>query len=254
MENYGAIFYGDIHLRNTNIVMSNGLICQNNTITMANCLIFDNNGSEDGALFVNVDCTAYNTIFARNSYYGPQRDPLACLFYGSEVDLVGCYIGFSWPDAITNSTGSARFCTFYDTKKFADKKTDYQPRDIFGGSPNLDIQHSIIWAPGYTMDYFGPVNLENSIAVPGYTGPGVVNTDPLLNDQDQEPIGEDEVWWTGDETFIPTADSPGIDQATISDLPLDELDVDGDGNTTEPLPWDLYRNHQIGRASCRERV
>ncbi len=67
------------------------------------------------------------------------------------------------------------------------------------------------------------------------TGPGVIGDDPLFSD----PAGPDGVAGTGDDDFSLTAFSPAIDAGSSQWVPADSLDMDGDGNTDEPMPFDL---------------
>ena len=53
----------------------------------------------------------------------------------------------------------------------------------------------------------------------------------------------DDFWVDGDYDLL--ADSPCIDEGNNSSLPTDVYDLDGDGNTTEQLPWDLDGNPRI---------
>ena len=48
-----------------------------------------------------------------------------------------------------------------------------------------------------------------------------------------------------DDDGTPLAGSPAIDAGSDANLPADEMDVDGDGDTTEPLPVDLLGNRRI---------
>ncbi len=81
-------------------------------------------------------------------------------------------------------------------------------------------------------------------------GPGgdgnLVDIDPLFV-QAPDP-GPDELWGTLDDDLGDLhlqAGSPCIDAADGSSLPADEHDLDGDGDTTEPIPWDLERSPRI---------
>lgn len=80
----------------------------------------------------------------------------------------------------------------------------------------------------------------------GTTGLDASNflADPLFITADMK--GPDGIAGTGDEIFRLRAGSPCIDRAAPGDLPADVTDVDGDGNTTEPVPTDLF-------ASIRQR-
>ena len=54
--------------------------------------------------------------------------------------------------------------------------------------------------------------------------------------------GLDGIWGTADDTFADLhllPGSPCIDAGNNADVPADTADLDGDGNTTEPVPFDL---------------
>ncbi|MFW6155062.1 MAG: right-handed parallel beta-helix repeat-containing protein [Planctomycetota bacterium] len=60
--------------------------------------------------------------------------------------------------------------------------------------------------------------------------------------------GADGVWGTADDDYgdlrlLPT--SPAVNAGDNALLPADELDLDGDGDTTEPLPFDLAGNRRV---------
>ncbi len=69
---------------------------------------------------------------------------------------------------------------------------------------------------------------------------GNVSTDPLFV---REPdAGPDGLWATDDDDYGNlhlSLDSPVIDAGDNAEVPADELDFDGDGDTTEPMPFDL---------------
>jgi len=69
----------------------------------------------------------------------------------------------------------------------------------------------------------------------GIDGGGNIDGDPLFVD----PNGADDLFGTGDDDLRLADGSPAIDAADNSAVPADTCDLDGDGNTTEPLPYDL---------------
>ena len=71
-----------------------------------------------------------------------------------------------------------------------------------------------------------PVRVEYSLIQGGWSGEGNIDADPQFVDPDGR-----------DYTLMPA--SPAIDAASTPRLPRDLLDLDGDGDLTEPLPVDL---------------
>lgn len=67
-------------------------------------------------------------------------------------------------------------------------------------------------------------------------GPGNLDVDPLFLDPDG-PDDDPDTWYDND--YRLGAGSPCIDAADNDAVPDDEYDLDGDGDTSEPLPIDL---------------
>jgi hypothetical protein len=80
-------------------------------------------------------------------------------------------------------------------------------------------------------------------------GPGNIDADPCFVEPGYwDPNGtptdaNDDFWVDGDYHLLP--DSPCIDEGNNNSLPTDVYDLDGDGNTSEPIPWDLDGNPRI---------
>jgi hypothetical protein len=78
----------------------------------------------------------------------------------------------------------------------------------------------------------------------GHTGTGNIDTDPLFADIS----GPDPNLW--DLRLQPT--SPCIDAGDDSSLPADTADLDNDGNTAEPIPYDLDDRDRIVDGDCND--
>jgi hypothetical protein len=92
-----------------------------------------------------------------------------------------------------------------------------------------------------------PVTVAYSLVQGGvYTGTGNISVDPEFV---RDPDPGDGDWSTladndyGDLSLLPS--SPAIDKGDNSALPADVTDLDGDGNTSEPIPIDLARKPRI---------
>jgi hypothetical protein len=72
-------------------------------------------------------------------------------------------------------------------------------------------------------------------------GQGNIAADPLF----VNPLGPDGVAGTEDDDLRLSADSPCIDAADTTALPADQFDLDGDGDTAEPLPLDAFSNCRV---------
>ncbi|UCG32576.1 MAG: right-handed parallel beta-helix repeat-containing protein [Phycisphaerales bacterium] len=66
-------------------------------------------------------------------------------------------------------------------------------------------------------------------------GSGNINKDPVFADA----LGPDKTAGTVDDNLQLRVASPCMDAGDTAALPADLADLDGDGDTTEPLPWDL---------------
>jgi hypothetical protein len=103
------------------------------------------------------------------------------------------------------------------------------------GSPTLTnslVQGCIIdtiWQPFCGKD--GADNL----------GGNNLDTDPLFVDAD----GFDDIFGTADDNLRLLKNSPAIDAGNDSFLPTDTLDMNGDGITAEPIPYDLDMRPRI---------
>ncbi len=105
-------------------------------------------------------------------------------------------------------------------------------------SPSLSILNSIIWdGPDWLL-----INGAATVAAQycdiqgGYAGIGNIDFDPLFVDPDG-PDGDPNTWEDNDLRLA--GGSPCIDAADNTAVPPDTLDLDDDGDTTEPMPLDL---------------
>lgn len=108
-------------------------------------------------------------------------------------------------------------------------------RNTQSSSPILT--NTILWgntpAPEpISNDLSSTIAVTNSIVQGGYTGEGNLDLDPLFMDAG-----------VGDLRLQST--SPAIDAGDNSALPADTHDLDGDGDTGEPIPFDLAGNPRI---------
>ena len=91
-------------------------------------------------------------------------------------------------------------------------------------------QWGAVGGPGTTTISFS--NVEG-----GWTGPGTnnISADPLFVDAD----GPDNTPGTIDDNLRLLPGSPCIDAGDNTAVPPDEFDLDNDGDTAEPIPFDL---------------
>ncbi|WP_170915459.1 cadherin domain-containing protein [Microcystis aeruginosa FBCC-A68] len=99
-----------------------------------------------------------------------------------------------------------------------------------------NLRNNIIWGNGGTAIFndtsFSTITITNSIVQGGFTGTGNLNVDPLFVDA----INDD---------LRLQSTSPAINAGNNASLPADSRDLDGDGNTTEAIPFDIARNPRV---------
>ncbi len=122
---------------------------------------------------------------------------------------------------------------------------------------STSLANSILWS-NTAVEGDAIVNVDGSVRVShsiieggvpsGITDEGGMSSeDPLF----RNPAGPDGIAGTIDDVLEVEGDSPAIDTGDNSALPIDALDADGDGDSTEPLPIDLLFRQRIyngGRA------
>jgi hypothetical protein len=107
------------------------------------------------------------------------------------------------------------------------------------------VHNSIVWGNGNGSEAAQLVlNTTNAVSfdsciVQGwdFTNPaaGAIPTDPVFRD----PDGLDDVAGTADDNYQLRGDSPAIDHANSTFWEPDTADIDSDGVTSEPVPFDL---------------
>ncbi|MDB4216647.1 T9SS type A sorting domain-containing protein [bacterium] len=87
----------------------------------------------------------------------------------------------------------------------------------------------------------GGSNFSEHYAETGFTA---LTADPFSDSAN--PIGADGIWFTTDDGLQPSsATSPITDEGDATKLPLDTLDLDGDGDTTKAIPVDITGRTRI---------
>jgi len=103
---------------------------------------------------------------------------------------------------------------------------------------SLVIRNSIVWGNGSDpiYDYASSVvDVQYSIVEGIAAGLGNSNLDPLF----VNAVGADGISGTADDDLHVQINSPAIDAGNNSDIPADLSDINGNGNTSEPIPIDL---------------
>ena len=122
---------------------------------------------------------------------------------------------------------------------------------IRNNNSTLTIHNSVFYGNGEDISNntnasaTGGSNFSENYAETGFTALGA---DPFY--RSSKPIGRDGVWFTDDDGLQPSsATSPITDAGDATKLPSDTKDLDGDGDTTESIPFDIIGRSRALNAS-----
>ena len=201
---------------------SSGAI-RNSTSTLAvhGCAFIGNWAGEDGGAFDNLASTVAvaNSVFIGN---GAENTGGVGRNENSMLEAVNCAFLFNSTFYFPRTGGSVFFNTSDSTLNISNSIIWMQPPDIMAGPGVVTINYS-------NVEGGWPGAGENNISVDPMF---VVVSDP----------GQDGIWGNADDNagnlrLLPG--SPCIDAGDNTAVPLDEFDLDNDGDTTEPIPFDL---------------
>jgi len=151
---------------------------------------------------------------------------------GGDPTLVNCLlIGNSAlrGGGIDGGTPTVTNCTFSRNSAQIGGAMNFE-----SGSESLLLTNSVLWGDTPQEISIGDASatVTYSDIQGGWAGEGNIDADPLFVDPD-----------SGDYRLQPC--SPCIDAADNYSVPPDTLDLDGDGDTTEPIPFDLDGNSRF---------
>ena len=143
-----------------------------------------------------------------------------CTFSANSAETAGGVYGYSSDTRVSITTVDN--CIFWNNSDDGGAGESAQ----IGGGPDADLT-------------------VNHTCVMGWTGAlggtGNIGDDPLFVDAD----GPDDIIGTLDDNLRLPAESPCFNAGDNTALPADIFDLDGDGNTDEPIPFDLDRDHRV---------
>ncbi len=230
----------------------------NGSPTVTNCTLTRNSAGSIGGGMYNfassptlTNCTFSGNaadLFDGGGMKNSLSDPtlINCTFSGNRANTSGgaiCNSDSSSP-AMTNCTLSGNSADsdgggIYNSALGTNSPTlgncilwgNVDDADGGSGGPFTDESaqiHTVSGAP--TVDYSVVQGLTG-----GLGGTGNIGSDPLFIDAD----GADDIAGTPDDDLRLGEGSPAIDAADTTALPADVADLDGDGNTSERVPYDL---------------
>ena len=201
-----------------------GAVFAGGGLSAVNCVFTDNDGGQGpGAVGTNGLSTTYvNCLFAGNTgefLGGGVADGSSnllmanCVFSRNSAGMGGGMEGSSY------SSGVVTNCTF----------SFNQGGGVGDSAP---LFNCILW--GNVPEQIGDQSLAvtHSDVQGGWPGTGNIDADPLF----VQPGTDDVRLAFG---------SPCVNAGNNADLPPDTLDLDGDGNTTEPIPFDIGGNPRV---------
>ncbi len=201
--------------------------------TLIGCMFIGNRGMSGGGI------------------YNKASSPLLldCAFMGNQANVGGGM------DGDTNSTPTLINCVFSGNASWLNSGGGIHGRNpvfynctfIGNAAPSAGavagyqpiLYNCILWgniSEDGTQAVPGHAILWNSCIQDGWTGSGGrnISEDPLF----VNPAGADGILGTEDDDLRLQPNSPCIDAGTNEEVPADTEDLDGDGNTTEPIPMD----------------
>jgi hypothetical protein len=191
-----------------------GIRCSRSDATFTNCIIAGNTaGTSGGGISCHLsDSTFTNCVVAANTA-GSSGGGVWC--YHCDSPFTNCLMTGN-----TANEGGGVYCSYGGSPVFANCV-------LWGDTPQEIYVLSV-------SPYVSYSDIEG-----GWPGDGNIDADPLFVDLDG-PDDDPNTW--EDNNYRLGPGSPCIDAANNDVVPADEFDFDGDGNTDEPIPFDLDGN------------
>jgi hypothetical protein len=176
-----------------------------------------------------------NCTFGGNSAYagggmfnnGASPTVINCTFGGNSAELGGGVYADGGGGAVVN-------CIFWGNSAIGGTDESAQ---IDGDMPV--VSYSCVQGLTAGQRRTGNINSDPCFVAPGYWDANGTPTD-----------ANDDFWVDGDYHLL--ASSPCIDTADNNSVPTDTDDIDNDGNTTEPIPWDLDNRPRFVDGDCND--
>lgn len=263
---------GDTIIRNCNINRNfaeyggGGISTYTNgtDVKVVNCTLTENQSYQGGGLYAfnGGVVTIINSIFTGSITEQDIYGWGAGIYCGGAMSLANCIVAgnlsYLGGGIFNSGTLSLNNCTV--TNNAADSYNFGHGGGIYNDA-NLIVANSIVWGNRAEEDG-GDIYIDwESVANVSYSnvgnwyagntsivdwGPGVISEDPEFVD----PNGPDGVIGTADDNLRLSPDSNCIDSGNNNLVPIDTIDLDGDGDTAELIPWDIDGRTRITDGDC----
>ncbi|MFQ5807361.1 MAG: right-handed parallel beta-helix repeat-containing protein [Phycisphaerae bacterium] len=206
---------------------------------LTNCTFSGNSALSGGGLFNEYSSPMVaNCTFSGNSatnhgggmydFDGSNPTVTNCTFSGNSAVLGGGILNYYGSPRVANCT-------------FTGNSADYGGGMYNERNSDPMVTNCIFWGDGggeiYNIDA-API-VTYCCVEGGYIGTSNIDADPLFADPDGP---DDDPNTFEDNNYRLSAGSPCIDAADNEAVPADALDLDGDGDIDEPIPFDLDGN------------
>jgi len=114
----------------------------------------------------------------------------------------------------------------------------------------IDVTNCIFWQNLHNQisRRSGTLSVIYSCVQGDWPGTDNIDSDPCFVDAN----GPDGEIGTEDDNLRLMPDSPCIDAGDNNSVPADTADLDNDGNTVEPIPWDLDGRDRFADGDCND--
>ena len=184
-----------------------------------------------------------NTVFSGNSatslgggiynFFDSSPSIVNTVFSGNVANSGGGIYNIAASPSIVNSTFSGNSAPTGGGIRNNSSSTPTIYNSIFYGNGS-DI------ANNNSSSVTGEHNFSENYAETGFTA---LDADPFYRSSD--PIGSDGIWFTDDDGLKPKIGSSIIDAGDATKLPSDTLDLDGNLDTSEDIPFDIRGRSRV---------
>jgi hypothetical protein len=210
--------------------------------SIVNTVFSGNSATNGGGMFNSASSPSMvNTVFSgnsaangggiRNNYFS-SPSIVNTVFSGNSATKGGGMYNASSP-SIVNTVFSGNSAPTGGGIRNSSSSTSTISNSVFYGNGS-DIANSS--SSGATGEH----NFSENYSGTGFTALGA---DPFHDSSN--PKGSDGEWFTDDDGLQPSSTSPLIDAGNTTKLPLDTADLDGDGDTSEAIPFDIIGRTRV---------